>query len=220
VKPVLVLASILMLTACAGGSVAPEWQSRSHAALENFKQRYLEGNVRLAQRYFTEAKAAVGATGNPELSARTELVRCALGTAALDVEACTGFDAVKADATADDQAYGDFLSGRLREQDAPRLASQYHAVATARDAAARNQAMQKITEPLSRLVAAGALFRSGQLSPDGLSTAIDTASAQGYRRPLLAYLNVQAKRAESSGDAAALQLIQKRIDLVLRSLSR
>jgi hypothetical protein len=80
--------------------------------------------------------------------------------------------------------------------------------------------MQKITEPLSRLIAAGALFRSAQLSPDGLNTAIDTASAQGYRRPLLAYLNVQAKRAESSGDAAALQSIQKRIDLVLRSLSR
>jgi hypothetical protein len=56
------------------------------------------------------------------------------------------------------------------------------------------------------------------LSPQGLSAAVDTASAQGYRRPLLAYLNVQARLAESSGDSEALQSIRKRIDLVARSL--
>ncbi len=172
----------------------------------------------MAERSFAETKAAVAASGRPELAARAELVRCALGTAALDVDACMGFESERSDATAEDQAYADFVSGHLREQDASRLPSQYRGVATARDEAARNKAMQKIEDPVSRLVAAGALFRLAQLSPDGLTTAIDTASAQGYRRPLLAYLNVQAKRAESAGDTAALQSIQKRIDLVYQSL--
>ena len=98
------------------------------------------------------------------------------------------------------------------------LPEQYRAVAQARDAGDRNRAMQQIADPVSRLVAAGALFRLAQLSPQGLSAAVDTASAQGYRRPLLAYLNVQARLAESNGDAAALQSIRKRIDLVVRSL--
>ena len=80
--------------------------------------------------------------------------------------------------------------------------------------------MEKIEDPVSRLIAAGTLFRLAQLSPDGLTTAIETASAQGYRRPLLAYLNVQAKRAESSGDAVALQSIRQRIDLVYQSLPK
>ena len=196
----------------------PEWQSQSHASLERFRQQYLEGNSRLAERSFADAKAAVAATGRPELVARLELVRCALGTAVLDVDACSGFESTRSDATAEDQAYADFVSGHLREQDARRLPSQYRGVATAHDEAARNRAMQQIEDPVSRLVAAGALFRLAQLSPEGLGTAVATASAQGYRRPLLAYLNVQAKRAEAAGDSAALQSIQKRIDLVYQSL--
>jgi len=207
-----------LLSACAGGAQPPNWQSQSHAALERFRQQYLEGDTRKAERSFAESKAALASTGKPELAARLELVRCALGTAALDVEACLGFESVKDDATVADQAYGDFVSGRLDERDTPKLPSQYRAVASARDDVARNKAMQQIADPVSRLVAAGALFRLAQLSPDGLSAAIETASEQGYRRPLLAYLNVQARLAQSAGDTAALQSIQKRIELVYRSL--
>lgn len=210
--------STLLLGACASGPMPPEWQSQSHASLEKFKQHYLEGNSQLAERSFADAKAELASTGRPELVARAELVRCALGIAALDVDACQGFEDAKSDATAEDRAYADFVSGRLREQDASMLPEPYRAVAHASEAGARNKAMQQIADPVSRLVAAGALFRLAQLSPQGLSAAVDTASAQGYRRPLLAYLNVQARLAESSGDSVALRSIQKRIDLVVRSL--
>jgi hypothetical protein len=215
---VVLLSTVLFLAACSGGPMPPEWQTQSHASLERFSQQYLEGNSRLAERSFAEVKAAVAATGRPELAARAELVRCALATAALDIDACEGFDAMRIEATADDQAYRAFLNGQWQAQDVGWLPSQYRAVASARDETARNKAMQQIEDPVSRLVTAGVLFRLAQLSPEGLTTAIDTASAQGYRRPLLAYLNVQAKRAEAAGDAAALQSIQKRIDLVYQSL--
>jgi hypothetical protein len=214
------LSIVLLLAACAGGPTPPLWQSRSYASLEGFRQHYLEGNSRLAERSFAEAKAAVAATGRPELAARAELVRCALATAALDVDECARFDAMRDEATADDQAYRAFLSGQWQAQDVARLPSQYRAVTSAQDELARNRAMQQIEDPVSRLVAAGALFRLAQLSPEGLTAAVDTASAQGYRRPLLAYLNVQAKRAEAAGDTTALQSIQRRIDLVYQSLPR
>ncbi len=216
----LIVAVVLFLGACAGGPMAPEWQLQSHASLERFTQQYLEGDTQLAERSFAQVKAAVASTGRPDLAARAELVRCALGTAALDVDACVAYESVRADATAEDRVYGDFVIGRGREQDAPRLPGQYRGVAMAHDEVTRNKAMQKIEDPVSRLVAAGALFRLARLSPDGLAAAIDTASAQGYRRPLLAYLNVQAKRAESAGDTAALQSIRKRIDLVYQSLPK
>ena len=214
-----IVSAAFLLSACGGGAIPPEWQSRSHASLERFGQLYLEGNSRLAERSFAEAKAAVASTARPDLAARAELVRCALGTAALDVEACSAFESSRNDATAEDRVYGDFVIGQLRAQDATRLPAQYRGIATARGEAARNKALQSITDPVSRLVAAGVLFRLAELSPEALATAIDTASAQGYRRPLLAYLGVQAKRAESTGDTAALQSIQKRIDLVYQSLS-
>ncbi len=214
------VAAGLLLSACAGGPMPPEWQSQSHASMERFTQQYLEGDSQAAERSFAEVKAAVASTGRPELAARAELVRCALGTAALDAGACAQFESMRGDATAEDQAYGDFVGGHLREQDVPRLPAQYRGVATARDEAVRNKATQQIEDPVSRLVAAGVLFRLARLSPEGLAAAIDTASAQGYRRPLLAYLNVQAKRAESAGDAVAAQAIQKRIDLVYQSLPK
>ena len=207
-----------LLSACAGGPMPPTWQTQSHAAVEAYTRHYLEGDTRRAEWELAEARAAVAATGSPQLAARVELVRCALATAALDFAACAQFDAAQSDASADDLAYRAFLGGNWRDRDMSALPAQYRAVIAAGDEAGRNKFMQQIQDPVSRLVAAGVLFGRAQLSPEGLDSAIDTASAQGYRRPLLAYLNVQASKAQSSGDAAALALIRKRIELVYRSL--
>lgn len=211
---------VFLLGACASGPLPPEWQVQSHAFLEKFTQQYLDGNPRMAQRSFAQLKAAVAATGRPELAAHAELARCALGVAALDTDVCAVYESMRGDATADDRAYGDFVAGTLRAQDAHRLPDPYRRVAVAGDDAARNKAMQQIDDPVSRLVAAGVLFRLAQLSPEGLTSAIDTASAAGYRRPLLAYLEVQAKRADAAGDTVALQAIRRRIDLVGQSLPK
>jgi hypothetical protein len=43
--------------------------------------------------------------------------------------------------------------------------------------------------------------------------AVDVASAQGWRRPLLTWLGVAAKRAEAVGDTAQLERIRRRITL-------
>jgi hypothetical protein len=79
------------------------------------------------------------------------------------------------------------------------------------------QALQSIKDPLSRLVAAGVLFKMGLAEPSVMDLAIDTASAQGWSRPLLAWLYVQVKRAELAGDATAATRIRMRIDLILQA---
>ncbi len=208
------------LAALLAGCVAapsPKWQADAQIALDRFSQSWLEGNTKVAEHYFTEARNAVAGTGRPELAARVELVRCALGTAALDFEVCSRYEAVQADAAAGDKAYAAFLGGRLEKLEAAKLPPQYAPVARAQDEVARNKAMQAIEDPLSRLIAAGALFRAGSLSPQGLGAAVDAASAQAWRRPLLAYLGVQAKLAETAGDTAALEALRKRIELVSRA---
>jgi hypothetical protein len=214
------ICAALLLTACAGGPIPPHWESQSHDALERFAQQYLEGNSRLAERSFSAAKAALASTGRPDLAVRAELVRCALGTAALEAGACAGFETSRSDASRDDRIYGDYVTGSLREADAKRLPARYRDIATAGGESARNNALRQMEDPVSRLVAAGVLFRLAQLSPEGLALAIETSSAQGFRRPLLAYLNVQAKLAESDGDAASVQAIRRRIDLVYESLPK
>jgi primosomal protein N'' len=74
--------------------------------------------------------------------------------------------------------------------------------------------LQAIDDPLSRLIAAALLFRAGKASPEMITLAADTASAQGWRRPLLAWLKVQALRAERVGAADEAQRLRRRIELV------
>ena len=70
---------------------------------------------------------------------------------------------------------------------------------------------------MSRLVAAGVLFRMGRITPAGIAAATDTASANGWRRPLLAWLGVEAARADAAGDRDAAARIRRRIELVSSS---
>lgn len=210
------LRAAVLLLACAGCAVAPApaWKSEARDALDAFTSAYLAGDTRVAQRHFSEARAAAAGTGRADLVARVELVRCAIGTAALDAQACQVADAMRADLADGDRAYAEFLEGQADPVRAARLPEQYRRLAKADDDRGRLEALAQIEDPVSRLVAAGALFRGGRLPPQGVAIAVDTASDQAWRHPLLAYLNVQARLAEAAGDAAALAAVRKRLDLV------
>lgn len=207
----LVLAAALS-AACSHPTV-PEWEERAHEGFEQYQRSYFAGD-RTADRDFRKAADALATTGKPELRARGELIGCALAIAALDFERCNTWQSLQADADQADRAYGALLSGRFSGLDAKALPPQYGALAKATDAVARNDALKRIEDPLSRLIGAGAVFRAGDLSPEGVALAVDTASEQGWRRPLLAWLGAQAGLAEAAGDTAALARIRKRIDVV------
>lgn len=207
------LALAAALSAACSHPTVPEWEERAHEGFEQYQRSYFAGD-RTADRDFRKAADALATTGKPELRARGELIGCALATAALDFERCNAWQSLQADADQADRAYGALLSGRFSGLDAKALPAQYGALAKATDAAARNDALKRIEDPLSRLIGAGAVFRAGDLSPEGVALAVDTASEQGWRRPLLAWLGAQAGLAEAAGDAAALARIRKRIDVV------
>ncbi|HEY5898455.1 MAG TPA: hypothetical protein VIV54_12880 [Burkholderiales bacterium] len=156
--------------------------------MQAFEQRYLAGDTKGAEDEFARARAELTATGKADLVARAELVRCAARVASLVFEPCTGFEALRADAGPEERAYAEYLDGR-----GTRAVS---------------------AEPLSRLVALGVRFRSANISPQELAAAVDIASAQGWRRPLLAWLNVQLKRAEQAGDSETAARLKRRIELV------
>ena len=176
------------LGACAGGAPPPDWQLGARGALTQYQRYYLGGDTQLADKEFASAKAEIARTGRLDLLARAELLRCAIRTASLEFDDCAGFEGLRADAGAEELAYAEYLAGRA--------------------------ARAPTEEPLSRLVAAALRMKSGMLTPPDISAAIDTASSQGWRRPLLAWLTAQARRAEESGDQAALVHIRRRIEFV------
>jgi hypothetical protein len=213
------LALAALLAACAGGPPAPVWQTDAKGATDRAASAYLRGDGKAHEAELARARAAVAATGRTELAARVELMDCALRAAALDFGPCPRFEALRSDAAAADRAYADHLAGRALTREAiALLPPAQQAAATARattaEGAAPPAATQGIDDPLSRLIATAVLFQAGLASPATIELAADTASAQGWRRPLLAWLKVQALRAEKAGDAAALAVLQRRIALV------
>ncbi|MDD2919770.1 hypothetical protein [Rhodoferax sp.] len=227
-KKLPILTAVLLLVACTSAPPTPEWQSQSLSAIKSYKAAYLSGNTRVAEVEFERAKTEVARTGRPDLMARLELLRCATQVASLVMNPCTGYQALAQDAAPAEHAYASFIAGRWAALQAEQLPMHYRTLVTQTQAQASQNAkaepdtvapiqskLNQIEDPLARLVAAGALIRREPLSTADIELAVETASAQGWRRPLLAWLGVQLKRDQTIGNAETAAGIQRRIDLVL-----
>jgi hypothetical protein len=181
------MASALLLCACASGPQPMDWQLNASQSLAAFQRYYLSGDAR-AEAEFAIARRELASTGREDLVARAELLRCAARTASLEFDDCPRLEALRAGAREEEIAYAEYLAGR-------------------RSRASGDDA-------LSRLVFLGVQLRTGRIQPAGIAEAVDIASSRGWRRPLLAWLGVQEKRARDAGDAEAAERIRRRIDLV------
>ena len=206
----LIMFAVALLAGCGNKPRVPDWQLNAHDTLERYVQAYMMGDARVEAAEFERARSALATTGQSALVARAELTRCAARVASLVLDACEGFDQLRRDSPAPERAYADYLSGRIAPPDIALLPPQHRAAAAGTADAA---AVRAIEDPLSRLIAAGVLFRTGRASPEVLVLASDTASAQGWRRPLLAWLGVQAVRAERAGALEEAQRLRRRMAL-------
>ena len=207
-RPLSALALVLATTACSSGPKPADWQLEAKGAMERAVTAYLEGNGRVEAVEFARVKVEVSSTGRVDLMARAELLRCASHVASLVFEPCVGFEKLRQDAAPAERAYADYLAATLQPQDAALLPAQQRAALAGGDAVVSGMA-----EPLSRLVAAAAAFQSGRASPALVQVAVDTASSQGWRRPLLAWLGVQASLLDKSGDRQGAERIRRRMVL-------
>jgi hypothetical protein len=195
----------IALAGCAGKPLPPAWQPDAHGALDGYTDAWLHGDTLAADAEFVRARRATASTGRFENVAQAELVRCAARVAALVYE-CPGYAALAADATPAQQAYASYLQGQWQGLNAGLLPEQHRGVVT-------RGTLAGVQDPLARLVAAGALMKAGKITPADIAAAVDTASNQGWRRPLLAWLGVQEQRAQAAGDNAAVAQIRRRIAL-------
>jgi hypothetical protein len=205
-NPAALTLTALLLAACASKAPLPAWQPNAKDALDGFTDDYLRGNTAAANAEFARARRETTSTGRADLVAQVELVRCATLAASLEFDDCPGFATLANDATAQQRAYASYLAGRWEGIDVAALPEQHRPVVT-------GGTLGGVADPLARLVAAGALFKAGRIRPDDIVAATETASAQGWRRPLLMWLGVQAKRADAAGDANAAERIKRRIAL-------
>jgi hypothetical protein len=216
----------LLLAACASGPQPPVWQANAHAALAAHSRAYLNGDERSARQALLEARREVARTGQAEPLARVELTACAAQLASLatlaDSESCPAFVPLAQDVGPALRTYADYLAGRWTGLDStllPEAQRGVPAAVAAVTAAATDPValLNGMADPLSRLLAAASLLRAGQLSPAGIALAIDTAAAQGWRRPLLAWLGLEQLRLERAGDVTAAAARQRQRERILQS---
>ena len=184
-------AAVVMLLAaagCGGGPPVADWQLNALQAVQGFERNYLAGDTKASEVEFQIARRELARTGRPDVVAQGELRRCAVRVASLEFDDCFGFEALRNGATKEQVDYADYLRGRGSH-------------ATSED-------------PLSRLVALSVKMKKGEIAPAEIGQAVDIASAQGWRRPLLAWLGVQLRRAEAAGDSDAAARLRQRIALV------
>ncbi|MBH2019148.1 hypothetical protein [Polaromonas sp.] len=196
----------LLLGACSSGPKPPDWQVEAKGSMERSVAAYMEGNSRVETAELVRARSQLSRTGRADLLATAELLHCASRVASLVFEPCAGFEGLRGDATQAQRAYADYLRGQVAAESIPLLPPVQRAAA-AGDAGA----LTGMADPLSQLVAAGVLLQTGRASPPVIAQAIDTASSQGWRRPLLAWLGVQALRAEQGGNAEEAARLRRRM---------
>jgi predicted small lipoprotein YifL len=218
-KPLLALAGLVLLTACgSGGPPPPDWKTDSADLIERYQKHALLGENKLAERYFQRAIAATGGAGRVADTARLWLVRCATRRAMLIDDTCTGYaELAQIEPNAADQAYYRFLTLDWDALDVAQLPSQHRALVNA-PPDKRHEALNGISDPLARLLDASLLVMRQEADATTLALAAETASAHGWRQPLLTYLKLQEKQAAALGNVDELARLSRRIRLVEESL--
>ncbi len=203
-----------LVAACGSRPPVPDWQLNAQSAAQRATEAYLAGNARVEQLEWERARTEVARTGRPDLLARLELMRCAAQVASLALQppVCERFEALRADAAAPERAYADYLAGHAAGADAALLPEAHRALLAA--GADPGAALAAMADPLARLVAAGALLQAGRAGPAVMAQAVQTASEQGWRRPLLAWLLAAVQRAEQAGDAQEAARLRRRVAVV------
>lgn len=207
----------LLLTAgaCATDPPPPAWRSEAKAWLDTAVDSYLRGDTRAADAALQRARREVASSGRLDLAARVELAWCAAHVASTVYESCIGFESLRGDVGQEPQAYAAYLEGHI-EPAAVRLLPEAHRAfaTTPLDGTAAADQLRRLSDPLSRLVAIGVLFRNGRADVEVISIGVDTASERGWRRPLLAWLKIQAAALERAGKAQEASAVRRRIELV------
>lgn len=225
-RPFAACAMALAVVACSSGPKPPDWQVNAHGAAERAVQAELRGPARVAEAEWRRAVAEVTSTAQPARLARLELLRCAVRHAALDGQACDEHSTRWPSLEPSDAAYRRYLAARPLPSDVELLPSAHRAVARwllvhpgtpDRSTGAGSitppppSVLAAFDDPLSRLVAASVLVRAGHRSAEVLNPAVDTASAQGWRQPLQAWLLLAREQARATGDLTAQQHWEARL---------
>lgn len=208
----------LLISACGSASPVPEWKDNAHRYLKAYKIYFLTGKEDASEPHFIKARKEIASGNDLSLLATAYLTKYALHTASLE-----SFDAVefaklqRLEPNAANMSYCHFLKGNFSAADVEELPARYAGIvkaAAGKDATLAAREITAIDDPLSRLIACGVWVRYRPYDENILQIAINTASANGWRRPLWAYLDKLQTYYLERGDLSKAGIIKDRLELL------
>jgi hypothetical protein len=217
-KKLLFLTLAFMICACGSVAPTPKWKDNAYEQLDLYKTGFLTGREESTEPHFVKAVREMAAGNDLNLLAVAWLTKYALHAASLESFDDNEFQKLsRLEPNAADLAYCNFLKGNFSAGDIHRLPARYAGVmkaAAVKDAASAVREMAVIADPLSRLVACGVWVKYRTYDENILQTAIDTAAAHGWRRPLWAYLSKLHDFYSERGDKLKADAIKERLEFL------
>lgn len=216
----------LFITGCArSGPPTPGFLLQAQSSLSQATEAYLAGDSRRATIELSRARSLSQRSGQAPLLARIELAQCAAQVASLYWQPCVAFAPLARDSGIEEQAYHRYLLGSLTPADLRLLPAVHQPVARAllekpADASKVIAQINAVEQPLSRLVAFSVLLRSGWPVESLWPSAVKTAERQGWRRPLLAWLELGITNSRSQGNEDMAQQLARQRDRILGTKSQ
>jgi len=209
----------LALIVCACASVTiPEWKDKAYRHLEDYKKSYLADKEDATEPHFIKARKEIAAGNDLGLLSVAYLTKYALHTASLESFETREFAILyRLEPNIADMAYCHFLKGNFSAVDLKVMPSRYTGVmkaAAGKDVALASRELAAIDDPLSRLVACGVWVKYLPYDENILKICINTASANGWRRPLWAYLTKLQLYYFDHGEASKAAAIKERLDIL------
>ena len=217
-KKLLFLTLAFVICACGSAVPVPEWKDNASRQLDIYKNSFLSGREESTEPHFVKAGREIAAGNDLNLLAIAYLTKYALHTASLESFDDSEFQRLsRLEPNTVNRAYCDFLKGNFSAVDMKALPSSYTGVwkaATARDLTMAAREIVAIDNPLSRLIACGVWIKYLPSDEAILQIGISTASANGWRRPLWAYLTKLHDFYLERGDQMKADAVKERLELL------
>lgn len=214
----IIIVVFMSLGGCVSRAV-PGWQTASFNHMETFKQYYLAGDEKNADIYFLKAITEIKKSGRMDILARSYLTKYAVQTASL--EEISGTEFLEVNNVHPDRInmnFYIFLTGNFDAVNKETLPSRYqHFILTLQDGTINdlNHDIAHIKDPLSRLIAAGLTIKHRRYNEATLQIALETASVEGWKRAVMAYLKKIQSLYEKNGHTEKVERIQQQLNILI-----
>lgn len=212
----LLVISCIMISC--GSQTVPDWKNTGFNQMESYKKNALTGKEFIAESNFKKATDEIKRSGDLNTRATAYLNKFGVQTALLEKFRDDEYLAIEEIAPNTEYTnFFNFLRGLFVYVDGSRLPARYRGAFKAmqeNDIKDLESQINRIDDPLSRLIAIGVAVKQRRHNEAILKSAIDTASANGWKKALLVYMQQLQSFYESRQENAKADKIKKTIQVL------